>query len=446
MSEKTSSRRHVFIGYSHADEAWAERLHLILGPLLRGKTKQLKLWDDFRMEADLRWPETIQEDLAGTKVAVLLLSNNFMASEFLIGRPFLSLIKTAETEGVQVLAVSISPCCVEETAFLEYPELLPGDQYLDAMSVAQSTDALSKIAMAIRDALCEIGRPHGLAAQPPSPRTKSVEGVPLEVGEFRSTGRLWQADRCLAEGQHLRVALGYGVTLTLIKMPAGTFMMGSHHRVRLQGFWIGQTPITQAQWRAVASQDPPPGHRWRLRLKTNPSKFCDGSDSDLRPVEQISWNNAMEYCRRLSALSGDLYTLPSEAQWEYACRAGSETPYSTGHAISPSLAKYDYNGGAGTTPVGTFPANAWGLIDMHGNVEEWCLDHWHSDYRGAPDDGSAWLYEKGDNADLRMGVLRGGTWYAPASHCRSSSRHTYQRDYKNHATGLRVCCFPRIDH
>jgi formylglycine-generating enzyme required for sulfatase activity len=178
---------------------------------------------------------------------------------------------------------------------------------------------------------------------------------------------------------------------------------GPQHLVQLQGFFLSQTPITQAQWREVADWKPNKAERaWSKKLNPNPSHF----KGDQRPVEQVYWDDAMEFCHRLSLRSGRSYTLPSEAQWEYACRAGTKTPFCFGDTISPELANYDGNyvygnadadadGPKGiyreqTTPVGMFPANAWGLQDMHGNVYEWCLDEWHESYEGAPIDGRAW--------------------------------------------------------
>ncbi len=187
--------------------------------------------------------------------------------------------------------------------------------------------------------------------------------------------------------------------IEMVEIPAGNFLMGSptseeshftsespQHKVTLNAFWMSRSPVTQAQWVSVMGE--------------NPSHF---KGNDL-PVESVSWYDAMDFCRRLSEQTGDIYTLPSEAQWEYACRAGTTTPFYFGETITPDQANYDgnytYKGGPRgeyrrqTTPVGCFPPNAWGLYDMHGNVWEWCLDEWHSNYEGAPVDGSAW--EGGD--------------------------------------------------
>jgi formylglycine-generating enzyme required for sulfatase activity len=272
-----------------------------------------------------------------------------------------------------------------------------------------------------------------------------------------------------------------GLVLTLLRIPAGEFVMGSpvaepehsnsegpQHRVRLGEFLIGQTPITQAQWREVARWQPPEGERWGRELKQNPSRFQnrDGqgearllkgeTSTDDRPVEQVSWEEAMEFCNRLTQRTGRRYSLPSEAQWEYACRAGTSTPFHFGETMTPELANYDgnysyANGPKGefrrqTTPVGMFAANAWGLQDMHGNVLEWCLDHWHETYEGAPVDGSAWLDDEGPTAaedSEKDRLLRGGSWLYDPGYCRSAHRSLGRPDIASNGVGFRVVCLPQ---
>jgi formylglycine-generating enzyme required for sulfatase activity len=209
----------------------------------------------------------------------------------------------------------------------------------------------------------------------------------------------------------------------------------------LEGFWLGQTPITQAQWRVVASWP-----KVERELAKDPSYF----KGDDRPVKLVSWHDAMEFCRRLSQRLGPTFSLPSEAQWEYACRAGTTTPFAFGDTISPELANYDgtvayANGPKGvrrgeTTPAGTFPANAWGLQDMHGNVWEWCLDQWHDSYKGAPSDGSAWLSNAGEDAGR---LLRGGSWYSLPGRCRSACRLHLRPGDVSDRVGFRVVCLPQ---
>jgi formylglycine-generating enzyme required for sulfatase activity len=270
------------------------------------------------------------------------------------------------------------------------------------------------------------------------------------------------------------------LALTMVQIPAGGFLMGSppeepdrqgdegpQHEVDLESFFISQTPITQAQWREVALWQALEGERWGRELKPNPSRFqsregkgearllAGETRTANRPVEKVSWHDAMEFCNRLSQRTGRHYTLPSEAQWEYACRAGTSTPFHVGETITPELANYDgtytyANGPKGeyrqqTTPVGMFPANAWGLQDMHGNVWEWCLDHWHENYEGAPRDGSAWLdaQECNDKDDSTTRLLRGGSWsYFPRG-CRSACRYHDQPDDANSDVGFRVVCLPQ---
>jgi formylglycine-generating enzyme required for sulfatase activity len=246
-----------------------------------------------------------------------------------------------------------------------------------------------------------------------------------------------------------------GLELSMVRIPAGSFLMGSQHQVTLAEFLIGATPITQAQWRAVAQWAPPSGHRWQRQLKTNPSRFQGKPDSDQRPVEQVNWHDAMEFCRRLNSMlgpaSGRTYTLPSEAQWEYSCRAGTSTPFAFGETLTTDLANHDgnhafANGPKGayrqeTTAVRTFPANAWGLYDMHGNVWEWCLDQWQADLQSVPADGSAWQGEEDREKATRL--LRGGSWDFYPGYCRSACRSHSLPGNADDSVGLRVVCLPQ---
>ncbi|MFM6604924.1 MAG: formylglycine-generating enzyme family protein, partial [Dolichospermum sp.] len=217
--------------------------------------------------------------------------------------------------------------------------------------------------------------------------------------------------------------------IEMIAIPGGTFMMGSpeneeqsrgeekpQHEVTIKPFLMSEYPITQAQWRAVAALE-----KVDIDLVSDPSCF----KGDNRPVECVSWHEAVEFCARLSRIENKVYRLPTEAQWEYACRAGTTTPFYFGETISTDIANYDgyyaYGDGitggyqAKTTKVGSFKiANAFGLCDMHGNVWEWCQDDWHENYINAPDDGSAWI------SLTNRKVLRGGSWFSHADYCRSA--------------------------
>ncbi|MFN4866630.1 MAG: SUMF1/EgtB/PvdO family nonheme iron enzyme [Cyanobium sp.] len=273
-------------------------------------------------------------------------------------------------------------------------------------------------------------------------------------------------------------------SLTMLWIPPGRFWMGSpaeeaerrdsegpRHLVQLQGFFISQTPITQAQWRAVAELDEQ--GLWRHELKPNPSFFhpdhwqgqngeikarlghllAGETTTDDRPVECVSWHEALEFCHRLGRLTGRGYTLPSEAQWEYACLAGTAKPYAFGESINAGLANYrssstprsDFSGEyvQQTTPVKMFPANAWGLHDSHANVWEWCFDHWHHNYVGAPDDCRPWL-EKDDRELLRERIMRGGSWNSEAVECRAACRSSSAPHVTDWTIGFRVVCLPYL--
>jgi formylglycine-generating enzyme required for sulfatase activity len=246
--------------------------------------------------------------------------------------------------------------------------------------------------------------------------------------------------------------LGSKVTIDLVLIPAGSFEMGSpenelerrdnespQHTVTVPTFFMGRSPITQAQWRQVAKLP-----KVRDDLEPNPSVF----KGDDRPVESVSWNDATEFCTRLSRSTNRDYRLPSEAEWEYACRAspvfiadtsrvgdavgeGISSPFHFGETISTDLANYNgtderygaYGRGAKgisrqtKTDVGSFPPNQFGLHNMHGNVWEWCQDTWHDSYKNAPTDGSAWEDEK-----FSFRIIRGGSWSDDPGYCRSASR------------------------
>jgi formylglycine-generating enzyme required for sulfatase activity len=162
------------------------------------------------------------------------------------------------------------------------------------------------------------------------------------------------------------------------------------------------------------------------------------------PVEQVSWLNAQEFCKKLSQKTGKNYSLPSESQWEYACRAGTTTPFAFGDTITTDTANYNGKAPNGihrqmTTSVDTFPPNAFGVFDMHGNVWEWCADTWHNSYAGAPTDGSSWI-SGNDNDSQTFRLLRGGSWDSYPYDCRSADRYRRSADSRSYYIGFRVVC------
>jgi len=226
-------------------------------------------------------------------------------------------------------------------------------------------------------------------------------GQVFTLSNEMANGKRFQFEVIFAEDQGIKVKreqkdafyetedLGNGVTLEMVFIPAGTFMMGSsaseqdrssnegpQHQVTIEeGFYMGKYPVTQAQYEAVMGNNP--SHR----------------KGKHRPVENVSWDEAVAFCKKLSERTGKTYRLPSEAEWEYSCRAGTTTPYYFGEVIKSQWAncrsenQYEYEQ---RTEVGCFPPNAFGLYDMHGNVWEWCADPYYDNYEGAPSDGSVW--------------------------------------------------------
>ena len=307
----------------------------------------------------------------------------------------------------------------------------------------------------------------------PSPET-GLKVFKFEVVGVNAKGE--QIKKESKQSQYFGEDLGKDITLEMVAIPGETFTMGSpagegdndekpQHQVTVPPFFMGKYPITQAQWQAIASRT---DLKVKQDLNLKPADFKDRPDSDRRPVEQVSWYDAIEFCARLSKLTGREYRLPSEAEWEYACRAGTTTPFYFGETITGELANYDasdiYAGEPKgkyrkeTTPVGQFPSNDFGLYDMHGNVWEWCLDPWHDSYQGKTQtDSEVWDEEQNAEqylldknnviqllSDKRTRVLRGGSWLSLPRGCRSANRGRLSPDDRDDDNGFRVVCrFPR---
>ena len=253
------------------------------------------------------------------------------------------------------------------------------------------------------------------------------------------------------EAKFFAEKLENGSKLEMVFIPAGTFQMGApskeegrsgdegpQHEVTVPAFWMSKYAVTQEQWRAVTKLP-----KVERVLESDPSRF----KRNTLPVERVCWYDAVEFCKRLAKKTGRNYRLPSEAEWEYACRAGTTTPFHFGETITSDFANYEgtytYGNGpkgvyrAETTFVGSFGvANAFGLYDMHGNVWEWCEDHWHANYMGAPSGGTPWI----EGGDSNRRVLRGGSWYNDPRNCRSADRNWFEPDYRNDFIGFRVVC------
>ena len=284
---------------------------------------------------------------------------------------------------------------------------------------------------------------------PPIPNSS----LPLSLFQFEVVTVDRQAEiisRHRKEAQYFLEQLNTQVGLEMVAIPGGTFIMGSpeselgnhsnespQHRVNIAPFFMGKYPITQAQWRVVAGFP-----QVTQKLEPNPSLF----KGDNLPVEKVSWYDCVEFCERLSKKTGRLYRLPSEAEWEYACRAGTTTPFHFGDTITPDLANYNgnYTYGAAskgeyrerTTSVGSFQiANNFGLYDMHGNVWEWCADSWEDNYNVYRGVGTIDTVESDNN---KPRLLRGGSWGNGVTYCRRAVRNWSVPVSRYDAVGFRL--------
>jgi formylglycine-generating enzyme required for sulfatase activity len=255
--------------------------------------------------------------------------------------------------------------------------------------------------------------------------------LPLRAFAFDVVTLDWdgrEMERRRGRAQQFSERLGKRAILHMVQIPGASFTMGadasdacgSHfewpqRQVDVPPFYLGKYPVTIDQWRAVMGAAPP-------GMKALNSRF---RVSGRQPVVRVSWREAEAFCAQLSRTMRRTYRLPTEAEWEYACRAGTASPFAFGESITREVVNYDgdylrlLGQDCATNPVGSLGvANAFGLFDMHGNVWEWCRDGWHASYEGAPVDGSAWRR----GADKGTRVLRGGSWSAQARHCRAAAR------------------------
>ena len=553
-------RRELFISYSHRDLKWLEQLRTHLKPLERNYN--LERWDDSRIKPGDKWLVEIEQALARAAVALLLVSPDFVASDFIDRKEMPSLLDAAQNQGLAILWVPLRPISLKMFPQIEqYQALFSPERTLADMTAVEQDRTLAKISETILET---IDKAKQQAALKQNDNLQRVENHRLELLKAQSDAHAFEAQRWRAEAQRLakekedlrlqvepavspgslpsiqtegaappgpaliqisadrgalvrvgnewqtkteritvsgyELELAKGIAITMVKIPAGSFQMcfpdneaervseeGPQHRVELQSFFLGQTPVTQAQWQEVASWP-----QVDLMLNPDPAKFKGAN----RPVEQVSWEEAMEFCCRLSQRTKLFYTLPSEAQWEYACRASNTSLFAFGDTLTPDLANYCGPYREQTTKVGTFPANAWGLQDMHVNVWEWCLDKWQdltiditdvlysgTTYKNwlirfTPIPSLGYFYETAapgkeftgiiqglphksfneclQNAkksiDIALGqtdsfvianeprrVLRGGSWVNNPRHCHSAARGERRLDTRDYDLGFRLC-------
>lgn len=410
------SRDQIFISYSHNDKRWLDKLKTNLIPLQRDGT--ISVWDDTVIKPGQIWKEEIKNALARAKVAVLLVSSDFLASKFIAENELPPLLAASEKEGLTILWVPVRPSHYERTVIAKYQAAHDPAKPLSGMNRAKQDSALVEIVKKI-----EAVAPPSASSSTPTAAPVITPTAPILPAIQNIHG--WPASQVQALQRQVAQALKLPVEFRdslkdgsegpmMVVIPDGRFLMGSppdepergdnerQHKVEIAPFALGKYTVTFEEYdhfAAATKRKKPWGEGW---------------GRGRRPVIDVAWLDTVAYTEWLSWQTGRVYYLPTEAEWEYACRAGTATPFYFGTTISPSQARYGARNG--TVEVGQFPANAWGLHDMHGNVWEWTGSEYDEDYGGAE------LRIAGDPNSGGPRVVRGGSWYGGPEWLRSAAR------------------------
>ena len=457
-----------FISYSHEDAVWFEGGYLMPQLIREIESRGGEVWyDNRRLHGASPYRQEIERAIEAAHVAILLVSRDFLISEFI--RDFELPLVQNRVDGdpaFRVVCINVGHIGRLPMPFKEQFLHLPTEQE-PLIEIHENRAKWSRARAEIHDSVLltleEIQQAWAQPAETSPKVTKPEEPVPparpaksakpkappgaattsnpptrVEAGPERAPGKAAQAEPASAgspAGTADTVEIAPGITLDLVWCPPGTFLMGSpdaddtarnnekpQHQVTLtKGFWMGKYPVTQEQWEAV--------------MGNTPSKYRGPKN----PVECVSWNDCQEFIKTLSDKTGETFRLPTEAEWEYACRAGSRTAYCFGDAPR-GLDAYAWHSGNSSRkphPVGKKRANAWGLHDMHGNIFEWCEDRLGSNYYASspPEDPT------GPSSGAYR-VLRGGSWYFSPVSCRAAFRDLDTPDYAPSSYGFRVVRTP----
>lgn len=402
----------IFLAHASEDK------HAVIDLYNRLKAKGFKPWlDKVDLLPGQSWRAEIPKAIRESDVFIACLSKESVAKEGYIQREFrMALQKMGDIPPgkIYLIPVRLDDCQVPELRQEEYGINLADLQWVDLFREGEFERLVKSI---------ELHFPNAIATS----NIPKLQTFTFETVKVNHKGSVISQEQRSAE--YFRQDLGSGEYLDMVRIDGGTFWMGSpndepgransegpQHKVTVPKFYMSKYPITQRQWYAVSLL--PDVDR---NLEPQPS-ICKG---DERPVENVTWYAAVEFCKRLSRKTGKRYRLPSEAEWEYACRAGTMTQYYFGDNLTKEQeqahAHVDFLFSK-TNLVGMYLPNAFGLYDMYGNVWEWCQDYWHDNYKGAPTDGSAWIID----FDKDRRVLRGGPWFNLPKDCRSAGRIGYQ--------------------
>ncbi|SRR5579883_2630881 len=442
-----------FISYNSHDQEWADWLAWTLGAA--GYTVAAQsggAWFTETAAVDAR------RSVAAAQATIVVVSERYLQSEYIRLEWASVFAPDLPRQPHNLIPIRVAECLptglLGQLAYVDLvgvPEDLAADFVLNALRVrlqsaqGQNTPPPGSIARSTPTSAID---PATVRAE----NAATVSGLQQRSFDTVATANPIAApiQATLEATQGFQEDLGFGNWLEMVSIPGGTFFIGApeteadstdaerpRRLVRVNAFATSKYPVTQAQWRAVAAWP-----QINYTLEPNCSKFKDLQ----HPVEQVSWYEAVEFCDRLSRKTGRTYRLPTETEWEYACRSGTRTAFHFGDTITTAFANYN---GSRTEPiesketyrrqtiaVGRFPSNGFGLYDMHGNVLEWCLDHGHDSYKGIPTDGRAWV--KDGNPNLR--VARGGSWLSYRSACRSAARDFNAPANRYANIGFRVVC------
>ena len=411
----------LFYSYAHKDEELKEELWTHLAPLrMAGLISE---WHDRDITAGTEWERDIDKNMMSADIILLLISADFFASKYCWSVEMRKALERHGRHEARAIPVILRPCLWENTPIAKL-QALPTDGKPVICPSWDRDEAFTEVVRNIRRIVSEISEP---VSPPPAAYLENF-------AVFRHIEAPWCPE--------------------LVVLPAQVFLMGSReteegradaegpqHEVKIASrFAIGLYPVTVDEYRRFVEAwgRSHKGGIYTLRGEQDPSKTWENpgfDQTDRHPTVGVSWEDAKEYVSWLARQTLRPYRLLSEAEWEYACRAGTMTRYAFGDRISSRQANYGAEKRK-TTEVGSYPRNNWGLYDMHGNVWEWVEDVWHPGYRAAPDDGKAWTH--GGESELR--VVRGGSFCSVARSLRSASRQSLPCAKRMAHTGLRIAC------